>query len=310
MKLSILVITYNHKEYVRQALDSILMQKVDFDFEVILADDISTDGTQEILLEYVAQYPTIFKKEFSTKNLGITNNYRRAFSLCTGEYVAILEGDDYWVSPHKLAKQVEFLEQHRDCVVCFNRYWVNEKDKFRAQPSWHIAENSYRLLTIEQLIDENFIGNFSTSMYRAKDLKQIDEKLFELQGYDWLLNLYLCQYGVIGYLPQIMSVYRVHANGSWSRLSASEKLQSILKATQSYDAYFDYKYTEFFSAVASRTKAQLLGLHITKSKNSLLVNLIKRAINLMRLLAPPGLILLVNLITPPIVKKAIKYLFG
>ena len=110
--LSVGVITYNHSYYIRQCLDSILMQKVDFDYEIVIGDDCSNDGTQDVLQEYLRQYPNKFVLLLNDHNKGISKNYQNVLSRCKGKYVALCEGDDYWTTEDKLQKQVDFLESH------------------------------------------------------------------------------------------------------------------------------------------------------------------------------------------------------
>src|SRR5437016_2968680 len=114
MKLSVMMITYNHERYVRHALDSVLMQKVDFDYEIVIGEDRSTDSTREILLEYRDKFPAKFRLLLHEQNIGVIRNCFTTLAACRGEYVALLEGDDYWTSDTKLQKQVEFLDSHRD----------------------------------------------------------------------------------------------------------------------------------------------------------------------------------------------------
>lgn len=116
-KLSVVFITYNHEPYLRQSLDGIFMQETDFEFEVVVGEDCSTDNTREILKEYNERYPGKMKLLFREKNLGrpTLNVYETAMEA-KGEYLAFLEGDDYWTDPRKLQKQVDYLETHPDYV--------------------------------------------------------------------------------------------------------------------------------------------------------------------------------------------------
>src|SRR4051794_24115327 len=114
MKLSVLIATYNQKQYIAQAVRSALMQQTNFDFEVVVADDCSSDGTDVILRELMAENPGRLRVLFNEKNLGIHGNYRNAWFQCKGQYVALLEGDDYWTAAHKLQRQVDFLDAHPD----------------------------------------------------------------------------------------------------------------------------------------------------------------------------------------------------
>ena len=118
MKLSVFVVTYNQEQYIRQCLDSIVMQQINFDYEVIIGEDCSTDSTSQICDEYAEKYPFIHVYHHQ-KNLGLVKNWEFVLNRCTGEYVAMIEGDDYWTNPNKLQTQVAYLEAHTDCQICF-----------------------------------------------------------------------------------------------------------------------------------------------------------------------------------------------
>src|SRR5690554_1920397 len=118
--VSVVMPTYNHEEYIRQAIESVLMQETDFIFELIIVEDYSSDDTKKIALEYADKHPKIINVLDSEKNLGITDNYLRAMGEITGKYIAICEGDDYWTDPLKLQKQVDFMERNPDCSFCFH----------------------------------------------------------------------------------------------------------------------------------------------------------------------------------------------
>ena len=112
--VSIGVLTYNQEHYIRQCLDSILMQKVNFDFEIIIGDDCSTDLTPDILKEYNNRYPDIVIPLLNESNVGISANYKIVLNKCKGKYIAFCEGDDYWLSTTRLQEQIDFLENHPD----------------------------------------------------------------------------------------------------------------------------------------------------------------------------------------------------
>ena len=120
MKLSVFVVTYSQEQYIRQCLDSIVMQQVDFDYEVIIGEDCSTDNTPQICDEYAKKYPFI-KVYHHPKNLGLVKNWEFVLNHCTGDYVAMLEGDDYWTNPNKLQTQLDYLDEHKDCQICFHK---------------------------------------------------------------------------------------------------------------------------------------------------------------------------------------------
>ena len=132
MLLSVVIITYNHAPFIERCIGGVLAQKVDFTFEIIIADDCSTDGTTEICEHYAAQTPAAIRLIKSDHNLGAVENEQRAFEAAKGKYVATCEGDDWWDDPMKLQKQVSFLESHPDYSVCFHRYrrYIAAEDRF------------------------------------------------------------------------------------------------------------------------------------------------------------------------------------
>lgn len=120
--VSVFMLTYNHEKYIRQALDSILMQKVNFQYEIVIGDDASIDGTQNILKEYYRKYPERFRLILRKKNLGPTKNMYHVLTKLRGDYIACLEGDDYWTDDEKLQKQFDFMESHREYSGCMHDY--------------------------------------------------------------------------------------------------------------------------------------------------------------------------------------------
>lgn len=130
--VSIVCVTYNHEPYLRQALDSFLMQQCNFPFEIVLAEDCSTDSTREICDEYASKYPDIINYIRSDNNVGAVENEARAIRAAKGKYIALCEGDDYWTDVKKLQKQVDFLEAHPDYVVTWTRYkkYIQDEDRY------------------------------------------------------------------------------------------------------------------------------------------------------------------------------------
>ena len=251
--LTVVLVTYNHERYIRQALDGLVMQRVPFDIEIVVADDGSTDETREIIREYM-QRVSGFNVRFLdwSQNLGVTRNYRRAFLACSTEYVAVLEGDDYWVNPDKLAIQLEYLDKHRECVACANNYFVYYEDKLQFTARAAINEDS-SYADARSLIHDNLIGNFSTCMYRSAALRTIPPQVFETRSYDWIVNICLSRYGLIGFLHQAMSVYRVHGNGAWSMMTDVERVAAQLSQISEYDRLTDRAFAPEFEQFLRET---------------------------------------------------------
>lgn len=122
--VSISMLAFNHGKYIREALDSILMQKVNFKYEIVVGDDCSSDETQNILKSYAQKYPDKFVLLLRKSNIGATNNYFDVLKHCRGKYVAFLEGDDFWTDENKLQIQVDFLESNKNCDSVAHRHEI------------------------------------------------------------------------------------------------------------------------------------------------------------------------------------------
>lgn len=251
-KLSVLLVTYNHEKYIREAIESILMQNFKYTYEIVVADDCSTDCTLQIINEYKKLYDEKINILKSEKNVGITKNYQRGFKECKGEYIAVLEGDDYWTSTLKLQKHVDFLDEHKECALSFNRFVVDDiKSKRQNIQPWPINDK-YQLITAADLARDNFIGNFSTCVYRSNIVKKIDESLYNLVVYDWMFNIVMAQNGLIAYLPEVMSVYRLHPSGVWTQKTEVDKLKNTIEYIEVYNKYLDFVYNNEFTEHKNR----------------------------------------------------------
>src|SRR3989442_14564986 len=120
MKLSVCLITYNHERFITQALESALAQKTNFEFEIVVGEDCSADHTRQILVEYQQRYPNTIRWMLPGKNLGPNRNFARTLQAWRGQYIALLEGDDYWIFPRKLQEQGNFLDWHAECAIYFH----------------------------------------------------------------------------------------------------------------------------------------------------------------------------------------------
>lgn len=253
-KLSVLLVTYNHERYIRQALDALFKQVLEGPIQFVIADDGSSDSTLEIIKEYENKDERfVFNYLEFNGNLGITKNYQRSFAACSGEYVAVLEGDDYWSSPLKLSRQVEFLDNHLECSLCSVNYLVYEEDCSRFTPRIP-AGTSFKLVGARDLIADNLVGNFSTCMYRKCDLDNLPTALFEIRSYDWIVNICIARSSLIGFLEEPMSVYRLHSKGVWTQTSHVNQLKIQLEVIPAYDALTNHVFHYEFEVLASRLR--------------------------------------------------------
>ena len=167
LKLSIVVVTYFHGPYIQQALDSIFSQNVDFSYEVLVGDDASGDETPQIIQEYARQHPDVLKPVLRQKNLGATRNASELFNQAKGEYIAMLDGDDYWINPNKLQIQVDFLDQHPEYIGCAHKCVIvdeNGTPDYTAVPNWTKPKKVFTLNDF--LKDEDTPGQVGTQVFR------------------------------------------------------------------------------------------------------------------------------------------------
>ncbi|MBP2283048.1 glycosyltransferase involved in cell wall biosynthesis [Flavobacterium sp. CG_23.5] len=211
--LSVCLITYNHENYIRQAIEGVLMQKVNFDWELIIAEDCSTDRTREIILEYKNKYPDFITLILQRKNVGPAKNWSNLLQTPKSKYIAYFDGDDYWTDPLKLQKQVDFLEVNEGYGICFHNVeqqnFLNEEIT-KIIPGYHVN----KILSIEDYILENKTATCSM-VFRANFFKSIPKWFNELPYGDLGLVLTVLKNSnkKAMILSDVMGVYRLHADG-------------------------------------------------------------------------------------------------
>lgn len=215
MKASVCMITYNHEHFIAQAIESVMTQQTDFDYELVIGEDCSTDTTREICLTYQQRYPDKIRLLLHEKNLGMIRNYAETFSRCTAQYLAVLDGDDYWTTPYKLQRQVDFLDAHPDYAICFARTQALVEDGSCEPFSMPSPERAKATYTVEDLLEANMIAN-SSVMYRNGLIKGFPDWFFRLEISDWPLHVLMAQHGKIGYLDECMVAYRIHSSSGFS----------------------------------------------------------------------------------------------
>lgn len=208
-KVSVCVVTYNQDKYIRKCLQSILDQETDFDFEVIVGDDCSTDSTREIVQEFAQRYPGVVKPLFHAKNLGPTKNYLSVHNMARGKYIAHLDGDDYCL-PGKLSRLAAHLDQNRDCRIVWHRmHIINEHGQSAiGMPVTPIREITglKRLYAKDLAKYYGITGCHSGSMYRASARKIFDR---DEETLDYFYSLsFVIDGGYASYIDDAYGVYR------------------------------------------------------------------------------------------------------
>ncbi|MFR9166880.1 MAG: glycosyltransferase [Dysgonomonas sp.] len=259
MKVNIILITYNHSAYIRQALNGLIIQMTNHDVEVIVADDASTDNTLDIIREYAEKLVFPFTFLSQEENIGYNKNYERAIKACNGDYIAVLEGDDYWIDPLRIEKHIDFLDKHRNCSMSFNRivFFFQDQERYKVN-DWK-SDQDFISYSVHEQIRGNKIGNLSACVFRKSEMDKIKPGLFDMQVADWMLGIVLGQYGSIAELKDPMSVYRIHGKGLWSRQDEREQIQCIIDSISEYNKYLDYAFNEDFIQYKNYLERSLKG---------------------------------------------------
>lgn len=244
--IDIILFCYNQEQYIKQALTSVFAQKTDDDIKIriIVADDCSQDRTLEIIkdMESISSFPIVYLPQ--EPNMGISKNYQRSFAHTEGNYVAILEGDDYWYENH-LMQHIDFLDKNRDYSMSMNTFDLLMEQTGKIEHDNWRHKNSFQKVTLEQQIAEgNQLGNLSACVFRGEYIRQLPEKLFNMSIADWMLGVTMAEYGDIAILKEVTSVYRIKASGVWAGLSRWNQLRVVLKYAEKYDEYQQYRYHE------------------------------------------------------------------
>jgi glycosyltransferase involved in cell wall biosynthesis len=256
MKVTALVTTYNHEKYIAQALDSVLMQKTNFEYEIIVAEDCSIDRTRSIVLDFQRRNPERIRLVLPAENLGSAGNrvFAQAFELAQGEYVALLDGDDYWTSQKKLQKQVVFLELHPDCALCFHNALRIYEDGSGVLP--HNFPGQKPISVLEDVVQSNFIAG-CTPMLRKDAAGRFPEWYYNVPHGDWSLYILCAQHGKIGYIDEILGVYRIHNQGFWSKRDAIQKLEEIIAFYETMNANLDFRFNDIVQPLVSARRKEL-----------------------------------------------------
>lgn len=223
MTLSVLMMMYNHEKFIAQALDSVLMQKVNFEYEIVIGEDFSQDNTRRIVVKYQSEYPDKFKLLLHNKNIGAKNNQIACMKACTGKYIAMLEGDDFWTVTDKLQKQVDFLEKNLSYTFCFHKALIlySEKESNAQSDDYHLEKKTF---SFEDYLN-GFYSHTGTIVMRNDQLAFNPIYRGVLPARDNTIQILLAEKGDSHYIDETMSCYRVHADGSWTSLSEIKRLK-------------------------------------------------------------------------------------
>ena len=264
--VSISCITFNHGPYLRQALDSFLMQKTSFPFEIVIHDDCSTDDTVDIIKEYTERYPDIMQPMYEEENqysMGISNisgtyNFPRA----RGRYIAMCEGDDYWSDADKLQKQFDYMEEHPECALCCHAAGVvSEDNAFRTVAELKPFAAS-GVVSAENVISKKENIPTASMFFRSEYAKQLPQWYFDCPVGDIPLQLAMLMHGEAYYDDKVMSMYRMGRAGSWSehmdgdkaRLKWESHYEAMVRLYNAFDKDTDGRYSAALKEAIARSR--------------------------------------------------------
>lgn len=238
-RLSVLITAYNHESYLRQAVESAVTQKTNFEFEIVIGEDCSKDETRALSIELQKKYPLRVRLLLMKINTGGHGNFISTFNELRGEFVAILDGDDFWTDEYKLQKQVDFLDAHLDYSGCFHdvsRVDLSGNLLESATIPAHVPED----VSFEQIFSENAIPHVSV-VYRKSLLKSFPDWYPTLWLGDWSCYVLLTHEGPLRYLRENMAAYR-WGSGAWSSRRRIENIGALVRCLECYNRHFDYRY--------------------------------------------------------------------
>ena len=308
IKVSVICNAYNHEEYIRDAIEGILHQKTEFAFEVLIHDDASTDNTAQIIKEYEGKYPNIIKPIYQIANQyslykSITVDYQ--LPRANGEYIALCEGDDYWIDENKLQTQYDFLENNPRFNMCVHRAYMYDcvtKKIIKKMPEDELS----RSISLEEIIYRGAMWP-TASVFCRKSIFENPPHFFDFFKLDYTYMLLGAFYNDLYYMDSIMAVYRWRANNSWTNSFHSDKekqrihlnrmnsmldildqdttgqYSTIIKKKQLNNTFYYYLGTEQYQKALGRefdiflrelTPVQRLKLHI-KAKVPWLVEILR-----------------------------------
>jgi glycosyltransferase involved in cell wall biosynthesis len=251
--ISVMILTYNHAPYLAQAIESVLKQETTHALDIFIMEDCSTDGTQDIVRQYIQKYPDRVRARMHKKNIGGRKGVQQAvyegFMQLNGDYCAILEGDDYWSDLHKLEKQVSFLEVHPEFVMASHNTVKTYED---GTPSHRFMYND-GIKPVHNIHDFVALSSFfhiSTLVFRNMR-KLTKDRSFEYIKNPWCCDIYLliahAQFGKLHYVNEDMSVYRCHKGGTFSNMPAREGRLFNINGHRRFNRWLRYRYLKGFS---------------------------------------------------------------
>lgn len=246
--------TFNMEAYIAEALESWLAQKTSFPYDILISDDGSTDGTCDVVRRYMEMYPNI--RLISTGHIGKMPNFIRSLKESKGKYIALCDGDDYWIDPYKLQKQFDFMESHPEFSECFTNSYVLDtvtgKKKIAKTQIWDVATTEGLLNHRDDDNVQMSPGHTSTFFYRNQFLEEYPEWMYGDVMTDFPLYMLMSKYGKAKFINDVTSVYRHRPEGVSSKNYSFEKgTRRRIFVYKNVNRDFGYRYRRIINPIIS-----------------------------------------------------------
>lgn len=238
--VSVCMITYNHEKYIVKAIESIISQKTTLPFELIIGDDCSSDNTRFICLDYQERYPEIVRVNVSEKNLGMTPNLLYTLKSCKGKYIALCEGDDYWVDQYKLEKQVKLMEENQNCSFSVHPCFLHKSDNNKNYTAFYKGSHIIKFDAQDVLAVAGQFAPSASYIMRGDVIENLPSWFSSLPIGDFFLEMNSLKYGFGLYMPDVMSAYRVFSVGSWSDRMRKDNGKLMIDSDERMLKYLGY----------------------------------------------------------------------
>jgi hypothetical protein len=227
--VSVVMITYNHEAFVAKAIDSVLMQETDFPVEIVIGEDCSTDGTLRVVEKYRQSYPGSIVLLKTERNLGIHANAARTLEAAKGRYIAILEGDDFWMDKEKLQLQVALLEKDKTLSMCGHTTLSFDQLKGAFTVEYPAPEARAPIHGPKSYVKFQCFTRTSSAVLRASMTADLAALTSGLKMGDWPLFMLASLRGPVGFIDRVMSCYRIHGGGVWTSVSGAAQCAAVME---------------------------------------------------------------------------------
>jgi glycosyltransferase involved in cell wall biosynthesis len=252
--VSVWIITYNQEKYLPKAIDSVLEQETDFPFEIVIGEDCSSDQTRAVCLRYQKEHPDKIRLILHEQNIGLVRNFWVTLQACLGQYVAQLEGDDFWTDPLKLQKQVNLLEARPECSFCYHLFdHVNVGGGLLGETKQpRTPDDLPPDCNTQMVIDAKWSPvQTLTLLFRRNAFPEMPGWIYVLPIFDWPLHFYLTRSGKGVFLNENMAAYRNHDEGVWS---GTDHVKNSLRYYQFYRCILKAHPGEYNGYMVSRIR--------------------------------------------------------